>query len=52
MDMKEFYVWLAGFIDGDGCIYLTKNKFSANRSGFQISLRLELSQSDKGFLDY
>jgi hypothetical protein len=50
LNKKDFWIWLAGFVDGEGCIYISKSK-SANNCGYQYSLRLEIAQSNKKLLD-
>lgn len=47
---NRFWVWLAGFIDGDGCVYISKKR-NKNRIGFQLTLRVEIAQSNKKVLE-
>jgi len=36
--------WLAGFIDAEGCFFVHLKKSSAYKSGYQISLKFQISQ--------
>lgn len=47
---EQFWIWLAGFIDGEGCIYISRTK-NENRWGYQYTLRLEITQANKELLD-
>lgn len=48
---EQFYPWLAGFIDGEGCFSISKTRFPGNRIGWKMSACLQISQSDKGFIE-
>ena len=47
---EQFYIWLAGFMDGEGCIYVSRTK-NSNRWGYQYTLRVELTQANKQLLE-
>ena len=47
MKNKEFYIWLAGFIDGEGCIGIYKHTYSHNPQ-----IMLQISNTYKIVLDY
>jgi hypothetical protein len=36
--------WLAGFVSGEGCLYISISKSSFNKSGFQVQLYLIITQ--------
>ena len=48
---EQFYAWLAGFIDGEGCIYIAKTKNEKVSWGFSYTLRLEITQANKPVLE-
>jgi len=47
---KDFYIWLAGFIDGEGCFQLSKHKHNSSKQGFYWMVIISISQSNKQFL--
>ena len=48
---EQFYIWLAGFIDGEGCVYVSRAKNEQISWGYQYSLRLEITQADEVLLN-
>lgn len=48
---EEFYEWLRGLIDGEGCFYIKKN-LSRKNSPFTFILLLNLHIDDRVALDY
>jgi hypothetical protein len=47
---KDFYDWLCGFVDGEGCFYIKKIKNRKNN--FQFLFLLELHINDLAVLEY
>lgn len=51
LNNEQFYSQLAGFIDGEGCVYISKSKNDKISWGFQYSLKLEITQANKKLLE-
>jgi len=39
--------WLAGFTEGEGCLLIIIQKYSASKSGYQVRLRFSLTQHSR-----
>jgi len=44
--------YIAGFLDGDGCIMATIEKHSEKKFGFRVRVTLKISQSDRKIIDW
>lgn len=51
LNNEQFWIWLAGFVDGEGCIYISRHKHPRVSTGIQYSLKVEISQADEGLLN-
>lgn len=47
---KEQYAYLAGLIDGDGCVAFRKRKDSKTKSGFSYTSQMIVTSKDEWFL--
>jgi len=43
---KEFLIWLAGFVDGDGCIFITLREQKTKHSYLAINAAINVTQRD------
>lgn len=50
MEKHDFFVYFAGFVDGDGCFQLLKHKNDKVKVGYTWDARLDITQWDKPFL--
>lgn len=48
---EEFYAYLAGFLDADGCLQLVKHKNPKAKKGFHWQTLMSISQCDKDFIE-
>lgn len=48
---KEAIIYLAGIVDGEGCLCISKHKSNHNR-GYNHQARLEISNTDKRLLEW
>src|SRR3989344_2650334 len=51
---SEFWAYVAGFLDGDGCIAVKVEKSQTCRLGFRARIRISFTQhkDKRGVLDY
>ena len=47
IDDPCFDVWVAGFFDGEGCVYVAKCKNTGSRGGWNYYLQISIAQQDK-----
>jgi len=50
MDKNSFLAYIAGFIDGEGCILLSKHKCKKSKRGFEWKPMIKITNSDKHVL--
>ena len=48
---KEFWIWFAGFVDGEGCFQLVKHKVDRVKRGYSWASSLTISQYSEEFLN-
>lgn len=48
---KEFWIWLAGFVDGEGCIGIYKETDN-RRNTWTLRPSFQITNTDKGVIDY
>ncbi|GAG24210.1 unnamed protein product, partial [marine sediment metagenome] len=52
MTKKEFFAYLAGVTDSDGCIMLLKHKDSGCKRGFSWYPRITIANTDRKILEF